>query len=309
MLAIMLPGCRQQSQQSELPVEPDSSRLSLLACIDPDSPCQQATLALLMDLEAEHPQTVRLTVIDMHSADGQELLETAGLGAMAIAIDGNTTVSWGEGDAQRTVTFVHPAGFAWSHDDLRAAVEAAVRGQLRPADPAEAEGIRLVNVTVRGQSIRTSDEGGEIGQLVVGDRIVLEVAEPQGQRAPGQRVSIAADALRSVLQKPFTPNQISLHDDDDGTVMMAGETWMIVATREDVGEERISHEELAERWRRELEEALVYAALQRPAPSSGPPAPTPDLPPAPETQEAPSPDEEPPLSPDEALQNPLMPPQ
>ena len=308
-LAAIGGGCRRETHPDPDPPVISESRVDLFAYIDANSPCQSGTMQLLRELESEAAERVRLTVIDISTPDGAQLQADAGLDTMAIAIDGMTAVSWGEGDAQRTVSFIHPAGFAWTHDDLRAAVRAAMEGKLRRANPAEAQGVRLLNVKARGQSIRTGSNGGEIGQLVIGERIVLEITAAHDERTAAQRVSSAADALNRMFAKPFTPNQLALEDAEGGIAVIAGEEQVIVATKQDARVEEISVEALAGQWRREMQEALVEAALQRspqPAPAV---VPAPAVPlPGGAQDEAPENAEEPAVRPDELLRDPLAPP-
>ncbi len=291
ILVILICGGKREPQQPITTPIINSSHVNVVAYLDVELPCQQSTVHLLRELEAENPERVRAGIIDIGAADGRRRWEEAGLDTTAIAIDGNTTVSWGEGDSRRTVSFLHPVGFSWTHDDLRAAISAALQVGLRAADAAESEGVRLVNVTVRGQSIRVGNEGAETGQLVIGERIVLELTAPRGDLSPGRRVSAAAETLTRVLQKPFTPNQLTLERVEDGVAVLAADEQVIVATQADTSDELAMPEHLGQRWRSEMREALVEAARQRPA-TPPEPAPTPDVP----------------QSPDEALRNPLAPP-
>lgn len=290
----LISGCPREQQPPPTAQVISGSHVSLFAYLDAELPYQQDTRQLLRELEANAPERVRVRLIDIGTDEGRRLWQDAGLDAEAIAIDGNTTVSWGEGDSRRTVSFIHPPGFTWTANDLRDAVQAALRGELRSADPAEAEGVRIVTVTVRGQAIRVGNESAETGQLVMGDRTVLETTAPRGEQGPGQRVSAAAETLTRVLEKPFTPNQLTLEPaEDDGVALLAAGEQVIVATQADSGDEAITPRALAEGWRNAVREALVAAALQRPAtPPTPEPAPTPDAP----------------QSPDDVLHDPLAPP-
>jgi hypothetical protein len=300
LLLILTVGCEEKQPTVQTPELIDGSHVQIVAWLDAGSPCQQGTIEILRDLEDEYPARLSAQIVDITRGEGRERWEQSQLDSMAIVIDGNTTVSWGEGDSRRTVSFLHPAGFAWTHEDLRAAIEAALDGKLRSADPAEAEGVRMMEVTVRGQSIRVGDEGDETGQLIIRDTIVLEITEPRDDLAPGQRVSAAAEALNRALQKPFTPNQLMLvRGEDDEVILMAGDAQVLVATPADVREDAESAEALARQWRRVVRQALVDAALHRP------PAPKPEPEPLPEPpeDEAQTPENDP----GELLLDPLQP--
>lgn len=280
LLLIVTNGCERQQQTVRPPELIDASHMQIVAWLDANSPLQQGTIELLRGLEEEYPARLSAQIVDITRGEGRKRWEESDLDAMAIVIDGNTTVSWGEGDSRRTVSFLHPAGFAWTHADLRAAVDAAMQGKLRSADPAEAEGVRPVEMTLRGQSIRVGDEGGETGQLIVQDRVLLEVTQPRAELAPGQRVAAAANALNEVLQKPFTPNRLKLtRGEGDEVILMAGEAKVLVVTPADVARSDGSPEALAHRWRHALRLALIEAALNRPD------APGPEREPMPESPE------------------------
>ncbi|MFO8081426.1 MAG: hypothetical protein R6V07_14150 [Armatimonadota bacterium] len=284
-------GCERVDEQPEPAQIIDGSGVRIVAWLDPSSPCHQGTVRVLDDLEADSPARVNVRIIDIATAEGLRHHEEHGLDAVAIEINGHTTVEWGEGDDRRVVTFMHPPGFTWTHRDLRAAIEAALEGRLRPADPSEAEGVRLMDISVRGQSIRVGEEGRETGQLVIQDQIVLEISEPHEALAPGQRVAAAAAALTDVLENPFTPNQLGLERQSYGVALTAGVTPVLIATEADARAEETSPEELADRWRLAVREALIEVALQRTVP---PP-------------DQPSPDQ--PASPAEAIPDALQPPE
>ncbi len=262
-LGLLIAGCREEARQVPPTPAIDGSHVSLTAYLDAASPCQQKTIDLLRNLEADHPARLDVTVVDISTREGWHRWQQAQFDAVALVIDDSTTVSWGSGDSRRTVSFEHPAGFAWTHEDLRAAVKAAVSGRLATANPAEAEGVRLMDVTARGQSIRVGDNGSETGQLVIRDEIAIQLSHPRGQLAPGQRVNIAAETLNEVLAKAFTPNQLTLAQVEEGVALMAADQQLLLATDTDVNQEYNSPWDVAEHWRRAVREALCEAALHR----------------------------------------------
>jgi len=203
-------------------------------------------------------------IVDIDDAGpGAEPWRNAGFDCVAIVINGSPTVSWGAGEDRRTVSFLHPAGFCWRHEDLREAIEAGLAGRLSPAASEEAEAVRLMAVNVRAQSVRVGDSGDETGQLMVNDRIVLEVTEPADDLAPGQRVTVAAVALGEVLEKPFTPNRLCTEEVESGVAVVAGDSQLLVATEADARVTGVGVQELAENWRLAVHDALVIAALER----------------------------------------------
>ncbi|MFW6156691.1 MAG: hypothetical protein ACOC7J_05180 [Armatimonadota bacterium] len=163
VLVALTAGCERGDEQPEPAQTIDSSSVRIVAWLDPSSPCHHGTVSILDEFEAAFPARVDVRIIDIGAEEGLQHREEQGPDAVAIEINGHTTVQWGEGDDRRVITFMHPPGFSWTHEDLRAGIEAALEGRLRPADPSEAEGVRLMDVSVRGQSIRVGEEGRETG--------------------------------------------------------------------------------------------------------------------------------------------------
>jgi len=256
-------GCPRRSRPPSPPPVLSTSGVTITAYLHGSLDCQQATIDLLHKLEAEHPGELRVEIIDIDQAEGERRWREAGLDSVAIFINGSATVTWGDDDHHRTVSFLHPPGFAWTHADLREAVAAALEHHLVPAEPAEAEAVRLVDITVRAQSVRVGTAGQETGQLVVDDQIVLEITEAAADLGPGQRVSAAAEALTEALQHPFTPNQLTTGPVEGGVAVLAGEREVVVATDKDARSLRVQPQELADRWRLAIRDAIITAALQR----------------------------------------------
>ena len=267
MLLIVLgsiTGCVPQEPVEQLPAVIGGSHVTITAFLNTDTPCQQPTIDYLEQLEAEDPDRVQVEIVNISDpGPGRDRFEEAGLDSVAIMIDGQTTVSWEGEQDRRIISFMHPAGFAWTHEDLGQAVAAALRGELRPADPAEAHGVHLMDVSVRGQSIRISDGSRETGQLVINDEIALEISAASGESDPAQRVTEAAARLSEALATPFTPNQLRLKRVDRGIAVMAEEVQLLVATQEDAEAEGVEPETLADRWRLAIRDALIATALKR----------------------------------------------
>ncbi len=259
------PGCLLRSCPTPPPPPPPppGAGVNITAYLHADAACQQPTVELLRELQAEAPGELQVEIINIDDEQGERRWREAGFDSVAILINGSATVAWGDDIERRTISFLHPPGFAWKHADLREAVHAARAGRLVPAEPAEAEAVRLVDVSVRAQSVRIGAAGDETGQLVVDAAIVLEVTQSRGDLAPGQRVSAAADTLAEVLQRPFTPNQLSTARVEDGVAVLAGERELLVVTDGDARAESLQPQELADRWCVAIRDAITTAALRR----------------------------------------------
>ncbi len=261
ILLVALFGCEPEEQEAPRPTIINSDRVVITAFISSASEPEQATLELLHRIQADHPERIILRIHDITDCThgvtqwGPDELET-----VTIAFNDNITVSWGEGDDRRTICFRHPPGFAWTNDDLHEAIQAALRGELRPAEPEEAEGLRMIDPRVRGQSIRVGDAGDEVGQLIVNDQPVINITESEDCTAPGRRVAAAASVLEEALEQPFTPSQLSVRRLDGAAALMAGEEILLMATRADARAEDTGPFALAQSWHGSLRSALITAA-------------------------------------------------
>lgn len=258
-LLLLACGCRPLDRP---PVPPDPPAVTVTAYLARSCPASQKTVLQLETLSAEYPGAVTVQIIDTDDAEGVRRREEAGLDCSALVINEATTLAWGDGEARRTVSFLYPPGLSWTAEDLRAAVEAGLAGDLTPAPPEEARAVRLIAARVRAQAVRMGPDGAETGQLVINDRIVLEVTEPAGDLDPGQRVALAADALATLLERPFSPDQLRVEAAEDGMVLSAGEERLLAITDADARAQELGVEQLANTWRRAVRDALVRAALR-----------------------------------------------
>jgi len=132
---VLLTGCPSSSGQSEAGPAPVSVRL--LAYINVSSGCQQATVDFLRSLSAKYP-SVQTELVDFGDGGaGAARWERSGLKCMAIEINGQSIVRYPVKGAVKVMAFRAPAGFYWEHEDLTAAVQAALAGTLQPATEEE----------------------------------------------------------------------------------------------------------------------------------------------------------------------------
>lgn len=262
--ATLLTGCRPPQQAPEAPrAVADSRHVNIVAFLDPACPSRQPTVELLHELEREHPERLRVGLVDIETRSGRQRMQEAEMERCGLLIEGASTVSWGEGDDRRLVRFVHPAGFSWTHKDLCEAVEAALEGRLHAAQPEEAEGIRILDASVRAQSIRVGDRAEETGQLMIDDEVVLEVTRSRDDLAPGQRVTSAAAVLTEALGEPFTPDELRTEAVEEGVAVLAHDRPLLVATEADARAGDTEPAQLARSWCRSLQEAFMMAAIER----------------------------------------------
>jgi hypothetical protein len=240
---------------------PDEPVATLTAYINITSGCQQPTVDFIKALEREHGDKLAVEFVDFGDADkGFKAWKEAGLSCMALQINGNSTVTWGEGEDRRTVTFEYPVDFCWTHEALAEAVQAAIEGRLQPGSPEEAEGPRILEVKVAGRSVKVGETGPETGQLTVDDAVIVEITQGQGEMDPAQRVTAAAEALNRELERPFKPSTLRVEQMDEGWAVMAGDETLLIATDADAEATQAAPKKLAETWLTKIRQALSQAA-------------------------------------------------
>ncbi len=274
-LVMSLAGCPSRAPEegpgmggAQVPA-PQPPPVTLTAYINVSSGCQQATVDFIKELERKHEGELAVEFIDFgDKGEGNRAWKEAGLDCMTIQINGASVVAWNEGDERKTVSFNYPVGFTWTHEDLAAAVEAALEGSLEPGDPDEAQAIGLLPAKVSARSVKVDDTGAETGQLLINDKVVIKVTEARGDLSAAQRVAAAAKTLTTVLKEPFKPSSLSVGEVEEGSAVKAGDKVLLIATKADAEAAHIepaggasSATRLAEQWSLALREALAKAAF------------------------------------------------
>ena len=114
-----------------------SRTVRVLAYINVSSGCQQATVDFLQSLPAKFPG-VQVELVDFGDGGaGAARWEQSGLKCMTLEINGHSIVRYPLDGATKVMAFRAPAGLYWTHEDLTAAVQAALRGELKPATEEE----------------------------------------------------------------------------------------------------------------------------------------------------------------------------
>lgn len=240
---------------------PEGPIATLTAYINITNGCQQPTVDFVRGLESKYGDKLAVEFVDFGDGDkGFRAWKDTGLSCMALQINGNSTVTWGEGEDKRTVTFEYPVDFSWTHEALAEAVQAAIEGRLQPGSPEEAEGPRILEVKVAGRSAKVGDSGPETGQLTVNDAVIVEITQGRGEMDPAQRVTAAAEALNRELERPFKPNTLRVEQVDEGWAVMAGDETLLVATDADTEATQAEPKKLAETWLTKIRQALAQAA-------------------------------------------------
>jgi len=132
---VLLAGCPHPASTTVAGATPPA--VKILAYINVSSGCQQPTVDLLRSLPSKYPG-VAVELVDFGDGDkGAARWENSGLKCMAIEINGHSIVKYPVNGATKVMAFRAPAGLYWTHEDLTAAVQAALKGMLQVATEEE----------------------------------------------------------------------------------------------------------------------------------------------------------------------------
>jgi hypothetical protein len=184
---------------------------------------------------------------------------------MTILIDGEQTVTFGPADDRQYVTFSFPAGLGWDHEDLEAAVEAALDGTLTPG---QEPGARSRDVEPVQAEVTTGETADGTAQVCVDEEAVFEYSQGAGEQTPTDRAQQSAERLRSAFLSGLLPNAVTVKAHDEGFCVAAAAAELAVATEDDAQALDMDAEELAETWASALRKAIV-AANKRAAQQQG----------------------------------------
>jgi hypothetical protein len=219
------------------PPHPQPSKAKVIGWINVSSGCQEETVRLLRELAELYRDRVDVEIVDFGQPAGARRWQERGIGCMAIEFDGHTAVAFRKGGRETVAVFQMPAGFSWTHEDLRAAFASLAAGELRPATPQEIADLtapRLVRLTVRAQAVRdVGGQGREYGQLLINDVVVARVYASYHGQSPAQRCKHAQAALEKWLAHPVLPSDLSVAEGPDGWGLYADEELVLVARPED----------------------------------------------------------------------------
>jgi len=97
----------------------------------PDSDCQEASIAYLVDTAEKNPSALHLRLVRMFTTEGQKItLSEHGKICSAYLINGSSTVTVTRADGTvKQATFRSGPGDLWTNDDLKLAVEQAMAKQ------------------------------------------------------------------------------------------------------------------------------------------------------------------------------------
>lgn len=105
---------------------PSNAKVRLLAFYPIDDP-HQAYLDLLKEVSNAHPGKVYVKYVDYRTPEGAGMFSRAGASVACILINSENSYTMTGPHGPYTVDFVREMGRYWTEDDLRAAVDDAVK--------------------------------------------------------------------------------------------------------------------------------------------------------------------------------------
>ncbi len=267
---LVVTGCPRSSSRVEPP--PSSTTLSTItAYVNVSSGCQQPTVDLLKTARDVYDGLLAIEIIDFgDDADGARMWKEADLNCMAVLFDGEQLVAWDQDGEARIVDFSLPPGFNWTLEDLDSAITAFAERRLRRPTPEEQDNVQQLTpeqVPATAQSM-TTDDGVEVGQLIIARTLAIEIACPIGDLTPLQRAAAAAKAIAKWTGRPYKPSDLKIEKSPSGLQVVAGDATVIAVTQDDADAAKTNPNTLAARWRDGIRRAITSAGSEPAAPST-----------------------------------------
>lgn len=268
---VILGGCAEQ--RVEEPVSPPDAQIAqgeseeaaqqvdLTAYINVSSGCQDPTVELLNELDAQY-DSVAVEVVDFGTPEGMERMEEDDVGCMALLFDGSPVVRLpgDEGAEGRLITFYFPPGFGWSHEDLKDVFAAIDTGEAEILSEEEAkEALEPTQVALQVEVNQVDDAA----QVLMNGEVAFTITEQAGGKTPMERAEAVRDGLVEWASEPVHPHQLSLQDADEGWVIFGRDielAHVYPADAEAAGVE--PGRKLASQWFTSIRRAIIAAADQ-----------------------------------------------
>jgi hypothetical protein len=180
---------------------------------------------------------------------------------MTIEINGLPYAKFPEKGTEKTVAFKMPTGFLWTHEDLEAAVEAALDGQLQPATEQEAMAAQppaTIKAEVKAEQITKG--GKEVAQVALNKQQLFVITASAGGQSPKARAEAAVAALKAWLAQPVKPSDLTLKQAGQGWAVMAGDKEVLLATEADAKAAKTTAQNVGKKWLMGIKHGVVVAA-------------------------------------------------
>jgi len=110
----------------------------------------------------------------------------------------------------------------------------------------------MLQVSARAATI----DNMQVGEVLVGDIVVLRIHEPAGGYTPLARANIVASRLMTALDRGYTVNDVQVGQLNGQAVLLMGDNLLATADREEARISNSSPIGLAVAWQRNLQTAL-----------------------------------------------------
>lgn len=266
LILVFAGGCARTQAPAPAPEEAQSppSKTRIIAYINVASGCQEPTVELVNALTEEYADVVELEMVDFGSPEGEQRWYGDGMDCMGFLFDGSPALRFPDDDgAPRTVAFLMPAGFGWTHEDLEQAFAALRAGTAEILTEEEARQELAPKPAVVELGVREVNGHAEV--QMNGSPLFTIRAEADG-KTPVERARAAQAALHTWTDQPVHPSQLSAARREDGTFrILAGGNEVIQVTDADVAAAGLDEPtELLEEWISSIKSGIVEAVRKTP---------------------------------------------
>jgi hypothetical protein len=263
---LVVTGCPRSSEQSvpTSAVPAASVQLpTITAYVNVSSGCQKPTVDALKEIATAFDGRLAIEIIDFgDDAAGTRRWKEAGLDCMRILFEDRHLVAWEQDGEIKVVDFSMPPGFNWTLADLDNAIAAFAEGRIREPTPEEKSKVQQLTPTQIATSAQstTTDDGVEVGQLIIGGTLALEITRSLGDLTPLQRAAAAAKAVAKWTGKAYNPSDLSITKSSRGLQIVAGPITIITVTQDDADAAQTNVQALAAEWRNDIRSSVTSAA-------------------------------------------------
>lgn len=266
LAAVLLAGCaRPQAPEVMTDMEPPPPpKTNVIAYINVASGCQEPTVELVNALVEEYADILEFEMVDFGSPEGEERWYRDGMDCMGFLFDGSPVLRFPDEDGEpKTVAFLMPAGFGWSHDDLEEAFAALRAGTAEILSEEEARRELAPKPVIVEVGMREVNGHAEV--LMNGNPLFMIHARAD-DKTPAQRAQDAQAALKAWTDEPVHPSQLTVARDDDDTFrIMAAGNEVIKVTADDVAAAGLdTPQDLIEEWVSSMKAGIVEAVRKTP---------------------------------------------
>ena len=208
-------------------------KIKVVAYINVTSGCQASTVKLINDLAIKYAEYAHVEFVDFGDGDtGAQRWADDGLNCMTILFNGSPVCRIpGEDGEPKSVVYAMPAGFSWTHEDLKATFAAMKSGKLEILTEDEARS-ELSPKTVKLEA-KVVTSGGAAELQLNGTPVLTLKAKAKGKTA-AQRAEAARVAVNKWAAGAIHPSQLAIVGVGKELSLQANKQELIRVTAADV---------------------------------------------------------------------------